>query len=84
MLESPIMNDMRRTTISARGEDLATLAAEAERQGVTLTALVAEAVADKAAELRSRRRPRLGVAHSQDGRSAADVTAEPVARSPRA
>ncbi len=34
-------------------------------------------------ELRNRRRPRVGVARSTDGRSAADVTAEPIAEEPR-
>lgn len=84
MLESHIMNEMRRTTISARREDLATLEAEAGRQGIPLTVLVAEAIAEKAADLRSRQRPRLGVAHSSDGRSAGELTSEPVARPPRA
>ncbi len=83
VLTSRIMNDVRRTTVTAPREDLATLEAEAERRGVPLTAVVAEAVAEKAASLRARRRPRVGVARSHDGRSAAEVTAEPVARNPR-
>lgn len=73
----------RRTTVTADERDLATLEAEAKRRGVPLAVLMREAVRDKAVELRSRRRPRLGVAASSDGRSAAEVTAEPVARPPR-
>jgi len=81
MLESSIVN--RRTTLSAPIDDLATLEREADRRGVPLTAVLAEAVSDKAAELRTRRRPRTGVARSTDGLRARDVTAEPVAREPR-
>lgn len=67
---------------AARG-DLDTLAAEAARRGVPLTTVLAEAVAEKAAALRSSRRPRFGVARSTDGRRAADVAADPVAEPPR-
>ena len=74
---------IRRTTLRAEIEDLATLQAEAERRGVALAAVLAEAVAEKAASLRQRRRPSVGVARSTDGRTAADVTAEPVAAPPR-
>jgi hypothetical protein len=81
MLESCIMN--RRTTVSAPLEDLATLEREAERRGVALTAMLAEAVSEKAASLRTRRRPRTGVAHSTDGLHARDVTSDPVAHEPR-
>jgi hypothetical protein len=73
----------RRTTLSASAESLATLEAEARRRGVPLTALLAEAVDEKAASIRGARRPRLGVARSGDGRRAAEVTSEPVARPPR-
>lgn len=73
---------MKRTTITADREDLATLAAEAERRGVPFTAVASEAVAEKATEIRRQRRPSVGVARSDDGRSAAEVTAEPVARPP--
>lgn len=76
------MSEVRRTTITASSEDLDTIAAEATRRGASLTALVAEAVAEKAAGIRARRRPRFGVASSTDGRSAAEVTAEPVADPP--
>jgi hypothetical protein len=83
MLASRIMTSLRRTTVSAPQAALRTLEAEAERRGVPLTAILREAVEEKAQELRNRRRPRVGVARSTDGRSAADVTAEPVAEEPR-
>ena len=59
---------------------MATLEAEAERRGVPLTAIVADAIVEKAARLRESRRPRLGVGASA-GRSpgAAEITSEPVA-----
>lgn len=77
------MNQMRRTTITAPQGDLATLEAEAARRGVSLTVLLAEAITEKAAGLRARRRPRIGVGRSTDGRRAVDVTAEPIAHPPR-
>jgi hypothetical protein len=72
------MNQMRRTTIAARADSLATLEAEADRRGVSLTAVIAEAVDEKAEALRARRRPRLGIVDSQ-GRmpSAADLVYAP-------
>ena len=73
---------MRRTTVAADHEALDTLEAEARRRGVPLTALLAEAVEDKAASIRSARRPRVGLGRSTDGQSAADLTAEPVAEPP--
>ena len=48
-----------------------------------LAAVLREAVEEKAIALRARRRPRVGVARSTDGRRAADVTSEPVAHEPR-
>jgi hypothetical protein len=83
MLASRIMTQLRRTTVSAPQDALRTLEAEAERRRVPLATLLREAVEDKAMELRTRRRPRVGVARSTDGRSAAEVTAEPVAEEPR-
>lgn len=85
MLESRIMNQrpglvaMRRTTVAARRSSLDTLEAEARRRGVTLTSVLAEAIDEKAAALHTARRPRLGIARSTDGRSAAEVTANPIA-----
>lgn len=74
----------RRTTIAASPEALRTLEREAARRGVSLTAVVAEAVDEKAAAIRRARRPRLGVGASA-GRSAgaASLTEEPVAEEPR-
>jgi hypothetical protein len=76
------MNQLRRTTVAAKRASLDTLEAEARRRGVALTAVLAEAVDEKAAALHSARRPRLGLGRSTDGRSAAEVTAEPVAELP--
>ncbi|HEX3693158.1 MAG TPA: hypothetical protein VHU13_07425 [Solirubrobacteraceae bacterium] len=72
----------RRTTVAASRESLQTLEAEARRRGVSLSVMMAEAIDQKAAALRAARQPRLGVARSRDGRSAAELTAEPVARRP--
>jgi hypothetical protein len=80
MLASRIMH--RRTTVNARVEALTTLEAEARRRDVPLTAVLAEAVEEKAASIREARRPRVGVARSIDGRSAARVAADPVAPPP--
>jgi hypothetical protein len=78
------MNAVRRTTITASVDELATLEAEARRRGVPLTKVVSEAICEKAISLRRARRPRLGVGASA-GRStgAARLTAEPVAKDPR-
>ncbi|HEX9642988.1 MAG TPA: ribbon-helix-helix protein, CopG family [Acidimicrobiia bacterium] len=72
----------RRTTVTADESDLATLTAEAARRGEPLAAVMREAVHEKALSLRRRRRPSVGVGASDDGRRAADVTAEPVANPP--
>jgi hypothetical protein len=73
---------IRRTTVSARRSSLETLEAEARRRGVTLTAVLSEAIDEKANALHAARRPRLGIARSTDGLSAAELTSEPVAESP--
>ncbi len=83
MLASSIMTQLRRTTVSAPQATIRTLEAEAQRRQVPLASLLREAVEEKAQALRAGRRPRVGVARSTDGRSAADVTAEPVADEPR-
>ena len=83
MLASRIMTQLRRTTVSAPEDAIRTLEAEAQRRKVPLATLLREAVDEKAKELRARRRPRVGVARSIDGRSAAEVTAEPIAEEPR-
>jgi hypothetical protein len=76
------MNQLRRTTVAAKRSSLDTLEAEARRRGVALTAVLAEAVDEKAAMLHASRRPRLGLGRSTDGLSAAELTAEPVAEPP--
>jgi hypothetical protein len=73
---------MRRTTVTADREALDTLEAEAKRRGVSLSTVLAEAVDEKAAGIRAARRPRVGVGRSRDGRSAAELTSEPVAEPP--
>jgi hypothetical protein len=83
MLASRIMTQLRRTTVSAPHATLRSLEAEAQRRRVPLAVLLREAVEEKARELRTRRRPRVGVARSTDGRSAVEVTAEPIAEEPR-
>ena len=80
VLASCIMN--RRTTVSADAGDLATLEAEARRHGRSLSAVLAEAVEEKAAAIRQARRPRVGLGRSTDGGSAAQGATEPVARRP--
>ena len=77
------MTLLRRTTVSAPQAAIRTLEAEAQRRSVPLATLLREAVEEKATALRVGRRPRVGVARSTDGRSAAEVTAEPVAEAPR-
>ncbi len=72
----------RRTTVSADIEALATLEAEARRRGDSLSALLAEAVEEKAITIRRGHRPRLGLGRSTDGRGAAESATEPVARPP--
>lgn len=68
--------------MAAATDALDTLEREARARGVPLTAVLAEAVEEKARALRSRRRPQVGVARSSDGGSAAEVASRPVARSP--
>lgn len=82
MLASCIMTQLRRTTVSAPTGTIRTLEAEAQRRNVSLAAILREAVEEKAQALRKARRPRVGVARSTDGRSAAEVTAEPIAEPP--
>ena len=82
MLASPIMTQ-RRTTVLVDEDALATLGFEAKRRSVPLAEVLREAIDDKVVSLRTTRRPRVGVARSSDGRSAADVTGEPAADEPR-
>lgn len=69
--------------MAASVDSLETLEAEARRRLAPLTAVLAEAVDEKAASIRAARRPRVGVGRSADGRTAAEVTAEPTAHPPR-
>ena len=77
------MTQLRRTTVSAPPATLRTLEAEARRRNVPLTTLLREAVEEKAHALRAARRPRVAVGRSTDGRSAVELTAEPIAEPPR-
>lgn len=72
----------RRTTVSADTEALATLEAEARRRGASLSAVLAEAVEEKAIAIRRVRRPRVGLGRSSDGLSAAQTASEPIAHPP--
>jgi hypothetical protein len=74
--------DTRRTTVAASRSSLQTLEGEALRRGVSLSKVMAEAIDEKARTLNASRRPRLGIARSTDGRSAADLASEPVAHPP--
>lgn len=78
----PAGTEIRRTTVAATRSSLDTLEAEARRRGVSLSAILAEAVDEKAKSLHASRRPRLGIARSTDGLSAATLTSEPVAHPP--
>jgi len=73
----------QRTTVMVDEEILATLGFEAKRRDVALAVVIREAIEDKVAELRSSRRPRVGVARSTDGLRASELTAEPVSEPPR-
>lgn len=58
----------RRTTVTAEADDLALLQDEARRRGVSLAAVLREAVAEKAAQVRrTRPRPRFGIVGSGHG-----------------
>lgn len=67
---------MVRTTVAADESDLARLRQEATRRGVTLSVVLAEAVAAAAAALRETRRPRFGLGASGVG-AAAQAQAHP-------
>ncbi len=82
MVASRIMTQ-RRTTVLVDEDALDTLGFEAKRRSVSLAEVLREAIDDKVVSLRTTRRPRVGVARSSDGRSAADVTGDPVSDEPR-
>ena len=81
LLTSCIVN--RRTTVSADVEALSTLEGEAHRRGQSMSAILAEAIEEKAISIRRSRRPRLGVGRSKDGLSAAETATTPVAPPPK-
>ena len=59
---------IRRTTVSADDADLEVLEGEARRRGVSLAAVLREAVAEKATEVRcTRPRPTFGLFASREG-----------------
>lgn len=71
--------------MTADADDLAVLREEARRRGVSLSAVLAEAVAARAREVRSARRPRTGVGRSGAGsvaREAGERPDEPAAAHP--
>ena len=76
------MMQTRRTTVTATEDSLQTLEAEARRRDVSLSTVLREAVEEKASALRQRQRPRVGIARSTDGLSAALLTSDPVANEP--
>ena len=70
---------IRRTTVAAPAELLDFWAAEAERRGMSLSAVLADALAEQRTQLRARRKPRLGVVESDGTWSAAEYASEPIA-----
>jgi hypothetical protein len=64
---------VRRTTLSAEADDLAVLAGEARRRGVSLAHVLREAVAEKAEVVRRRRRPRYPLFHGGEGPGIAEL-----------
>jgi hypothetical protein len=66
---------IRRTTVSAEGDDLAVLEGEARRRGVALAQVLREAVEREATRLRSQTSPRFGVVHG-DGTATRTIAAD--------
>lgn len=60
MRDASIRSMVKRTTVSADEDDLATLEREAQRRGVPLARMLREAVVEYAAEIRAANRPRFG------------------------
>jgi hypothetical protein len=58
------MAGVRRATVTAQSDDLAVLADDAHRRGISLSSALGELVSVRAEELRRRRRPRLGTFRS--------------------
>jgi hypothetical protein len=74
----------RRTTVVARVEDLETLSHEARARGLSLGRMLGEVLSERAAELRSSRRPRLATFHADVSIAEAAEREEPAARPFRA
>ncbi len=66
----------RRTTLAADADDLALLEHEAKRRNVSLAQVLRELVAREADELRQARRPRFGVARTNEGAAQVAATDE--------
>jgi hypothetical protein len=62
MHDAIITHMVKRTTVSADDDDLATLEREGQRRGVSLSQMLREAVVEYAAEIRAANAPRFGVA----------------------
>jgi hypothetical protein len=71
---------IRRTTVVANDEDLAVLAHEARRRGISLGRILGEAVAKEAEELRRNRRPRLATFRAEVSIAEAAEQEQPAAR----
>jgi hypothetical protein len=70
----------RRTTVVARDEDLALLAHEARSQGLSLGRMLGTVVAERADELRQKRRPRLATFRADTSIALAAEQEQPAAR----
>lgn len=66
----------RRTTLSASSDALATLEAEARRRKISLAKILREVVEREAADIRARRRPRIGIISDGGGLAQASVDDE--------
>jgi hypothetical protein len=75
---------VRRTTVVAQEEDLATLAHEARSRGLSLGRMLGEVVAEHAGELRHGRRPRLATFRADVSIARAAEEEQPQARPFRA
>lgn len=83
-LTRTFVEEPRRATVAAPKRAMETLEGEAERRGISLSEILAEAVVEKAAAVRQQRRPRLGTGASAGrSRGAAELTVHPVADEPR-
>jgi hypothetical protein len=71
---------VRRTTVAAREEDLATLSHEARTRGLSLGRMLGEVVAERAEEIRHSRRPRLATFRADASIAKAAEQEQPEAR----